>query len=77
MEIRTRGYTSADGEKALWDVQFHAPHLLKHRQPAPEGKAKTALASLGLSFNDLMFPLLRQVMKASHCVHGMAHSPCG
>lgn len=77
MGIPTHGSTSADGEKALWDLQFHAPRLLQHRQPAPEGEAKTALAFLGLSFNDLMFPLLRQVMKASHRVHGTAHSPRG
>jgi hypothetical protein len=47
MESPTHSSTPADGEKALWNLQFCASHLLQHRQPVSEGKARVSLASLG------------------------------
>lgn len=41
------------------------PHLSQHGQPQAGAKAKVTLVSLGLSFNNLMFLPLRQVMKTS------------
>lgn len=53
------------GKDAVGSSQFRVPHLLQHRQPKSGGKAKVTLVSSGLSFNDLMFLLLRRVMKTS------------
>jgi len=65
VEIPPCDYSPVTGEKTVWSAQFHVPHLLQHRQPQSGGKAKVTLVSLGLSFNNLMFPPLRQVMKTS------------
>lgn len=65
VEIPPCDYIPVIGEKAVRSSQFHVPHLLQHGQPQSGAKAKVTLVSLGLSFNNLMFLPLRQVMKTS------------
>lgn len=65
MEILTCDRTPGYRQDSSVECPVPRPSLITTQAAESEGKAKVTSTSLGLSRNDLMFPLLRRVMKTS------------